>query len=102
MRTALQRVLTGLAALALVAPSQAAPLFPDVSTDHWAADAVRSLAARGMLEGYPDGTFKGDRAASRWEVAIIVARFLAKMEQEHDGALLQLCTPNAAGSYSLD
>ena len=46
-------------------------------------DAVKALAARGMLEGYPDGTFKGDRAASRYEVAMIVARMLARMEAEH-------------------
>jgi hypothetical protein len=59
----------------------AAPLFPDVKDDHWAKDAVAALAAKGLLEGYPDGTFKGDRAASRWEVAMIVARLLAKMEQ---------------------
>ena len=59
-----------------------APLFPDVPTDHWAEDAVASLAAKGLVEGYPDGTFKGDRAASRWEVAMVVARLLAKMEQE--------------------
>lgn len=59
-----------------------APLFPDVSSDHWAKDAVASLAAKGLVEGYPDGTFKGDRSASRWEVAMVVARLLAKMEQE--------------------
>jgi len=58
-----------------------APLFPDVKDEHWAKDAVAKLAAQGLLEGYPDGTFKGDRAASRWEVAMIVARLLAKMEQ---------------------
>jgi hypothetical protein len=62
-------------------PVLAAPLFPDVKDDHWAKDAVAALAAKGLLEGYPDGTFKGDRAASRWEVAMIVARLLAKMEQ---------------------
>jgi hypothetical protein len=61
----------------------AAPLFPDVRDDHWAKDAVASLAASGLLEGYPDGTFKGDRAATRWEVAMMVARLLAKMEQSH-------------------
>jgi len=61
----------------------AAPLFPDAPADHWASDALRALAARGLIEGYPDGTFKGDRAASRYEVAMILARFLAKMEQEH-------------------
>jgi len=66
---------------ASVMPAQAAPLFPDVKDDHWAKDAVAALAAKGLLEGYPDGTFKGDRAATRWEVAMIVARLLAKMEQ---------------------
>jgi len=76
-------LLGGFAALTLTLPVAAAPLFPDVPDAHWAADAVRALAARGLLEGYPDGTFKGDRAASRWEVAMIVARFLARMEQEH-------------------
>jgi hypothetical protein len=57
-------------------------MFPDVP-DMWAKDAVAALAAKGILEGYPDGTFKGDRAATRYEVAMIVARLLAKMEQEH-------------------
>jgi len=62
--------------------ASAAPMFPDVP-DMWAKDAVAALAAKGILEGYPDGTFKGDRAATRYEVAMIVARLLAKMEQEH-------------------
>ncbi|MGE0488669.1 MAG: S-layer homology domain-containing protein [Vulcanimicrobiota bacterium] len=61
----------------------AAPLFPDVPDNHWAKDAVAALAAKGLVEGYPDGTFKGDRAASRYEVGMIVARLLAKMEQAH-------------------
>jgi len=64
-------------------PAIAAPLFPDVPAEHWAKDAVANLAAKGMLEGYPDGTFKGDRAATRWEVAMVVARMLAKMEQDN-------------------
>lgn len=67
----------------LSVPALSAPLFPDVPEDHWARDAVATLAARGLVEGYPDGTFKGDRAASRWEVAMIVARLLARMEAEH-------------------
>ena len=64
-------------------PTLAAPLFPDVPDNHWAKDAVAALAAKGLVEGYPDGTFKGDRSASRWETAMIVARLLAKMEQAH-------------------
>lgn len=59
----------------------AAPLFPDVDGDHWARDAVARLAEAGLLEGYPDGTFKGDRASSRYEVALLVARLLQKAEQ---------------------
>ncbi|MCR5661786.1 MAG: S-layer homology domain-containing protein [bacterium] len=70
-------------AAALAAPAMAAPLFPDVPDNHWATDAVKTLAAKGVIEGYPDGTFKGDRASTRWEVAMVVARLLAKMEQEH-------------------
>ena len=61
----------------------AAPLFPDVPDNHWAHDAVKALSAKGLVEGYPDGTFKGDRAASRWETAMIVARILAVMEKTH-------------------
>ena len=63
--------------------AMAAPLFPDVPENHWAKDAVAALAAKGLVEGYPDGTFKGDRSATRWETAMIVARLLAKMEQAH-------------------
>lgn len=67
----------------MMAPSFAAPLFGDVPEQHWARDAVADLAAKGLLEGYPDGTFKGDRAATRWEMAMVVQRLLAKNEQEH-------------------
>lgn len=61
----------------------AAPLFPDVDRRHWAGDAVAALAAKGLVEGYPDGTFKGDRAASRWELALVVARLLQRAQREH-------------------
>jgi hypothetical protein len=64
-------------------PCQGAPLFGDLPDNHWAHDAVANLAAKGLIEGYPDGTFKGDRAATRWEMAMVLARFLAKNDQEH-------------------
>ncbi len=76
-------LLAALLALVMVVPAWAAPLFPDVPANHWARDAVASLAARGLVEGYPDGNFKGDQACTRWEAAMIVARLLAKMEEEH-------------------
>ena len=68
---------------AIMTPAFAAPLFPDVPDQHWARDAVADLAAKGILEGYPDGTFKGDRAATRWEMAMALQRLLAKMEAAH-------------------
>ncbi len=67
--------------LALSASVAAAPLFPDLPEQHWARDSLAALAARGLVEGYPDGTFKADRTASRWELALIVARLLARLEQ---------------------
>jgi hypothetical protein len=65
--------------LALVAPAFAQP-FADVPTNHWAYDAIAELAAKGLIEGYPDGTFKGDRAMTRYEMAMVVARLLARIE----------------------
>lgn len=69
--------------LAVAFPAWAAPVLPDVPEAHWARDAVASLVARGLIEGYPDGTWKGDRAASRWEMALLLARLLARAEQDH-------------------
>lgn len=80
------RMQTGLALVALVMalalPSfgQQAP-FADVPADHWAAKAVADLAAVGILEGRPDGTFDGRRAMTRYEVAVTLARLLARVEK---------------------
>ncbi|MBI2265599.1 MAG: S-layer homology domain-containing protein, partial [Armatimonadetes bacterium] len=77
--------------LALAAPVFAGP-FADLPPSHWALDAVNQLSAKGLLEGYPDGTFKGDRAASRYEVAMAVARVLAKVEKMGQADLSNLAT----------
>ena len=50
--------------------------FPDVPKDHWAYSYVKSLADRGLLEGYPDGEFKGERTMTRYEFAAIIYRAL--------------------------
>ena len=50
--------------------------FPDVPKEHWAYSYVKSLADRGLLEGYPDGEFKGDRSMTRYEFAAIIYRAL--------------------------
>ena len=58
--------------------SAAANPFSDVPKDHWAYDAVSQLAADGVLEGYGDATFKGDRSITRYEMAQMTAKAMAK------------------------
>ena len=52
--------------------------FSDVPADHWAYDAVSQLAADGVIEGYGDDTFKGDKNITRYEMAQMVAKAMAK------------------------
>ena len=54
--------------------------FSDVSHDHWAYDAVVQLAEEGVIEGYEDGTFKGDKNITRYEMAQMVAKAMSKQE----------------------
>ena len=56
----------------------AANPFSDVPADHWAYDAVSQLAADGVIEGYGDTTFKGDRNITRYEMAQMIAKAMAK------------------------
>ncbi len=58
----------------------AANPFSDVPADHWAYDAVSRLAADGVIEGYGDGTYRGDRAITRYEMAQLVARAMTKSD----------------------
>lgn len=64
-------------ACAAVTVSAANP-FTDVSADDWAYQAVASLSDEGVIDGYPDSTFRGDKHVTRYEIAQIVARLMAK------------------------
>jgi hypothetical protein len=55
--------------------------FSDVPANHWAYQYIESLAADGVIEGYPDGKFKGDRPLTRYEMAVVVARVIAKLQE---------------------
>ena len=62
----------------------AANPFADVDTSSWAYQAVSQLSDQGVVDGYPDGTFKGDKNVSRYELAQIIARLMAKEESLND------------------
>ncbi len=66
----------------------AANPFEDVPADHWAYDAIAQLAADGVIEGYGDGTYRGDQEITRYEMAQMVARAMAKGANGADKALI--------------
>ena len=53
-------------------------MFPDVPENHWAYEYVNGLREQGIVEGYPDGTFGGDRSMTRYEIAAVLYRALSK------------------------
>ena len=75
-------VLVLLLTVAIAMPAQAN--FPDVSADHWAYEAVVELQAAGIVEGYPDGEFKGQQNMTRYEMALIIARMLDDLNMQLD------------------
>lgn len=67
--------------------------FPDVSENHWAYEYVKSLADRGLVVGYPDGEFKGDRSMTRYEFAAVIYRAL------QNGAAIDSKMAKAMGEF---
>lgn len=70
-------VVAAAACVAFAAPAFAANPFSDVPMHHWAYDAISVLADHGVIEGYPDGTFKGNRPITRYEMSMMVARAMS-------------------------
>ncbi|KUK39065.1 MAG: S-layer protein [Synergistales bacterium 54_24] len=68
--------------VAFAAPAFAANPFVDVPMNHWAYDALSQLAAKGIIQGYPDGSFKGNQPMTRYEMATAVARALAVLDMD--------------------
>lgn len=77
----------------------AANPFADVDISSWAYQAVSQLSDQGVVDGYPDGTFKGDKNVSRYELAQIIARLMAKEESLNDSqrATVQKLSAEYAG-----
>ena len=73
--------IAAVAALTAGVSAYAANPFSDVSTDDWAYQAISDLSDQGVVIGYPDGTFRGERNITRYELAQIVARMMAREDQ---------------------
>jgi hypothetical protein len=97
MRKTALLVALGLA-LVLGRAAEAQGPFADVPTDHWAYDAVNQLAAQGIFTGYPDGTFGGKRALTRYEFAIAIQRMLQDVQRRIDEAVKGRETPPPVGT----
>ncbi|NLF97238.1 MAG: S-layer homology domain-containing protein [Candidatus Riflebacteria bacterium] len=79
----LSGLLVTLLCLALPAAALAqSAAFQDLPRDHWAYSDVEFLISQGYMEGYPDGTFKGRKVTTRYDVALILARILKRMEEK--------------------
>ncbi len=66
----------------------------DVPSGHWAEDAVTKLVNSGLIEGYPDGTYKGERPMTRYEYAMVIARLVDKLDKTY--CTKEDCKPGAA------
>lgn len=76
--------------------------FSDVPRGHWAYDAVMQLAEDGIVEGYGDSTFRGERTITRYEMAQIIARALAKMPEGTTTTIIQQPVDNTNGASQSD
>jgi hypothetical protein len=83
---------------ALVLPALAQENFPDVPDNHWAYEALKNMKNDGLLVGYPDGLFRGQRPASRYELAVAIHATYQKLKGMYDGLDSQI----KALSASLD
>ena len=79
----------------------AANPFSDVPAGHWAYGAVATLAQEGIIEGYGDGTYRGDRLITRYEMAQMIAKALAKTDNPYFGEYMKSVNEGAGGPESV-
>jgi hypothetical protein len=92
----MKRLLMGIATIAVVSSTAFAQApFADVPKDHWAYEAVNTLAQRGIVIGYPDGTFGGKRAMTRYEFALAISRMIPQVEQSIKDQIAAIPAPQA-------
>ena len=99
MRRLVLGIAAALLAAGMLAPAHAST-FSDVPTDHWAYEAIDYLQQMGLVEGYPDNTFKGDRPFTRYEMAMAIARVFTKL-QDWQAAMANGTVPSGAENVDL-
>ena len=93
-------MLIALLVMSIAGVANAASSYDDVPRDHWAYTALDYLTERGVLEGYPDGFFKGDRTLTRYEFAQAIARLLDTIEQEGSDEQIQIMANTLRTEFS--
>jgi hypothetical protein len=89
-----------LVVMSITGVAYAASSYDDVPRDHWAYNALDYLTERGVLEGYPDGFFKGDRTLTRYEFAQAIARLLDTIEQGVGDEQIQIMANTLRAEFS--
>ena len=82
----MKKLLVTLLAAAFVSGAFAQSSFPDIPANHWAGDAVDRIADLGIVIGFPDGTFRGNEAFTRYQAALVVSRLLDVLNENLDAA----------------
>lgn len=85
-------LLSAVMVFSFMIPAFAETPYSDVPDYHWAVNAVNMLTSLGIIQGYPDGTYKGQDSATRYELALMVARLLDYMEQQVSEKLTEVET----------
>src|SRR5690606_3653114 len=83
----MKKLAVALLAAVLVSGAFAQSSFPDIPANHWAGDAVDRIADLGIVIGFPDGTFRGNEAFTRYQAALVVSRLLDVLNANVDAAL---------------
>ena len=82
----MKKLLVTLLAAVFLSGAFAQSSFPDIPANHWAGDAVDRIADLGIVIGFPDGTFRGNEAFTRYQAALVVSRLLDVLNENLDAA----------------
>ncbi|MEJ6951237.1 S-layer homology domain-containing protein [Natronospora cellulosivora (SeqCode)] len=86
----MKKIFIALVLVLVLTASTFAGAMSDVPSNHWAYEAVNTLVAAGLIQGYPDGTFQGQNNLTRYEISVMLARLLENIEDERAELLAEV------------